>query len=190
MADIDVTTLVEEIESALDEVGQLEKWVERRMDGKVDGATLCQAVGEMTQQLLSADPPQSAHWEHLLVAIATHSAKSHSQVGYDVCQAAIAEFSEMIPRDTFRLVTPEQIVTLASALTLALTAQRKLRQRIEHATVLLCVRYPDLMPEIAQRCQDIRQRHGQVSGSEGLFLWDTRRGEWRLSQDFKTYRSA
>lgn len=183
--------LTAEIIAALDEVGQLEKWIEQRMTSNVESEPVIEAVGDVSQQLLEVDPPQTAYWEHLLVAIATHSAKSNSQIGFKANQAAIAKLIQMIPEESFQSrVTPNQIVTLASSLTVALTAQRKLRQRIEEATGLLCETSPELLPSIAQRCQDIRQRHGQTSGSEGLFVWDTRRGEWRLRQDFRPYRPS
>ena len=44
--------------------------------------------------------------------------------------------------------------------------------------------------ELAEQCQNIWTRRGQMSGRPGLFLWDQRRHEWRLAQDFKPYRAS
>ena len=78
--------------------------------------------------------------------------------------------------------------TETRALTLALTAQKKLRQPIEQAIGALGDKFADLIPDMAERCQDIWQRRGQMSGADSLFVWDTRQDVWRLHQDFKTYR--
>ena len=188
MENFDVAKLVDEILAALDAVGQLESWVQQHMDGSVDGALLNKTCREVTQRLLGVKPPKTAHWEHFLVATAIHSAKSTRQHGYEVCKTAIAKLNEMIPRDSFIGVAEGEIMTLASALSVALTAQSKLRQPIEATIALLCEKFPDYVPDMAERCQDIWQRHGQMSGAKGLYVWDIRNNEWRLSQDFKPYR--
>jgi len=124
----------------------------------------------------------------MMVGAAGHRSRSDGVNGFRPCKAAIAELTKMIQEEAFNSVSPEQIVTFASALTLVLTAQRKLRQPIEIATESLCRNFADLLPEMAERCQDIWRRSGQMSGAEGLYVWDKRNEEWRLHQDFKSHR--
>ena len=81
-----------------------------------------------------------------------------------------------------------RFVTLTSAITLVIAAQRKLRQTGESTIGLLCDKFTDCLPEMAERCQDIWRRHGQMSGVEGPFVWDGRNHEWRLRQDFRAHR--
>lgn len=187
MADNKTPSLLDELLSTLDTAGKTEEWVERNMGGTAKVQDFDEAFSALTLRLL-VDQAQIAGWEHLLVTVAIRSTKSNSQQAYSACDAAIAEFSKMMKGDSLKNLNNEQIVTLASALTLVLTAQRKLRQSTENAIRLLCDRFPKLVPEMAQRCQDIWQRRGQMSGYVGLFVWDTRKNEWRLEQDFKSQR--
>lgn len=188
MVDFDVPELVEEILSALDAAGGMESWVQRRMDGSDDGAILDEAFLEVTQRLFLADPPRTTDWEHLPVATADRSARPNGLHAYEACKSAIAELTKMIEEDSFNNVAPERIVTFGSALTLVLIAQRRLRQPIEVAIGSWCEKFPGPIPDMAERCQDIWQRWGQMSGAAGLYLWDTRNNEWRLNKDFKPFR--
>ena len=184
----DASSLVEELLAAFDTVGELERWVDRRMEGTIDQSALNDAFDQVTQRLLSSDPPDTAFWEQLLFASSVRSAKAHGQHALDACRAAVEQLLKMIESNALQQVSPDRIVTLASALTLALTAQKKLRQTIEEAIGALGDRFSDLIPDMADRCQDIWQRRGQMSGADSLFVWDTRHDVWRLHQDFKTYR--
>jgi hypothetical protein len=188
MSDLKVTDLVDEVVSALDTVGELENWMLRRLDGSVAGPLMDETYRQMTGRLLEADPPEIARWEHFLVSAAVNSAKCKNRIGYVACKHALDKLIEIIQEDSLSGAEPKLLVTLAGALTLILAAQRKLRQSVELSTSLLCEQFPDLLPEIAELCQGIWQRRGQMSGSDGLFVWDTRNNEWRLSLDFKPYR--
>lgn len=188
METLDASTLVEELLVAFDTVGELERWVDRRMEGTVEQAVLNDALGEVTSRLLSADPPDTAFWEQLLFAASVRSAKANGSHALEGCRAAVVQLLQMIDRDSLQQISSDRIVTLASALTLALTAQKKLRQPIEEAIGALGEKFGDLIPDMAERCQDIWQRRGQMTGADSLFVWDTRHNVWRLHQDFKTYR--
>ena len=188
MGNSDATQLVEEILAALQSVGKPEDWVTQRVDGSVDQPILDEAFVAVTERLLSAQPPQTAHWEHLLTLAAARSSQRGGQSGFAACKAAIDKLGEMIGQDIFSGASAEQAITLASALTLILTAQSKLRQPIEVAVASLCDKFPDSMQSMAEHCQNLWQLRGQMSGVEGLFVWDTRQAEWRLGQDFKAYR--
>jgi len=184
----DATQLIDEILQALENVGEPEDWVQQRVDGSVDQAVLDETFVAITERLLGTQPPQTAHWEHLLVLTAARSTQRGGQPGFGACKAAIDKLDEMIRRDVFSCPKSEQAITLAGALTLILTAQSKLHQRIEVAVGSLCDKFADSLQLMAERCGDLWQRRGQMSGVEGLFVWDTRQGEWRLEQDFKAYR--
>jgi hypothetical protein len=188
MADLDESVLVDEILSALDTAGDIESWIDQRMLGSVNGELLAETFRVATQRLLCADPPKTDRWEHLLFTTAASSAKSNQKLSCEACKTAITELTQMIQGDLFATTASEHIVTLASALTMVLSAQRRLRQPIEVATRTLHEKFPDLMPVMAELCQDIWQRHGQMSGLVGLYLWDNRNNEWRLNQDFKPHR--
>ncbi|MFV2065527.1 MAG: hypothetical protein ACC645_01000 [Pirellulales bacterium] len=188
MSESNEALLTDEIMTALDAVGELEKWVETRLGDSTDRDLLNATYRDVTHRLLTVVPPKTAHWEHLIVATAARSAKQRETAATDACRAALAELRTMLQRDGFDQVAPERIVTLASAMTLALTAERKLRQPIEMTVELLVDRFPALLPDMAQRCQDIWLRRGQMSGEEGLFVWDTRNSQWRPRQDFKSHR--
>ncbi len=188
METLDASTLVEELLAAFDTVGELERWIDRRMDGTVDQAVLNDAYGQVTQRLLGHEPPDTAFWEQLLFASSMKSAKAKGNHSLEASRSAIEQFHKMVEDDTLQQVNSDRIITLASALTLALTAQKRLRQPIEEAVGALCERFGDLIPNIAERCQDIWQRRGQMSGADSLFVWDIRHNVWRLHQDFKTYR--
>jgi hypothetical protein len=188
MGNSDATQLVEEILQALQSVGAPEDWVQKHVDESVEKAILDEAFVEVTERLLGAQPPESAHWEHLLALAAARSSQRGGQRGFDACKAAINKLAEMIRQDVFSGASAEQVIALAGALTLILAAQSKLRQPIEAAVGSLCNQFADSLQLMAERCQDLWQRRGQMSGTEGLFVWDTRQGEWRLEQDFKAYR--
>ncbi len=189
MVDLSVAGLVAEVLSSLATAEDLESWLQRRMDGSVENAILKETFRATTNRLLIAKPPQIAEWERLLVAAAAISG-AHGQAGTDCCKAAISELAELIQNAEFEGASSDQIVAFATALTLVLTAQRKLRQPIEDAMDALCNSFANLLPEMAEQCQNIWQRRGQMSGSLGLYVWDTRNHEWRLSQDFKPYPPA
>lgn len=185
---VDESGLVDEILSALETAGEIESWIDRYMLGPGSDKLFAETLRLANQRLLGADPPKTDRWEHLLFTTAARSAKSNPKRSCEACKTAINELAQMIQRDRFATTATAHMVTLASALTMVLTAQRSLRQPIEIATRMLHEKFPDLMPVMAERCQDIWQRHGQMSGLEGLYLWDTRNNEWRLNQDFKPYR--
>ena len=188
MADLDESGLVDEILSALDTAGGIENWIDRRMFGPDNSDVSAETFRLATQRLLGTDPPKTDRWEHLLFATAVRSAKSNRKLLCEACKTAITELTQMIQGDRFTTTAPAHIVTLASALTMVLSAQERLRQPIEIMTSTLHEKFPDLLPVMAERCQDIWLRHGQMSGLEGLYLWDNRNNQWRLSQDFKSHR--
>jgi hypothetical protein len=184
----DASTLVEELLAAFDTVGELERWVDQRMEGTIEQPVLNDVFNQVTSRLLSADPPDTAFWEQLVFATSVRSAKANGQSALEACRTAVEQLLTMIQSDSLQQVSAGRIVTLASALTLALTGQKKLRQPIEEAIGALGERFEHLIPDMAERCQDIWQRRGQMSGADSLFVWDTRHNVWRLHQDFKTYR--
>ena len=190
MADFSVSGLVDEILTALGTTEELENWLPQHLDGSIDVAVLTEAYRAVTQRLLGAEPPLTARWERLLVGAAGRHSRTDSEHGYEACKAAIAELTEMNQGAAFSGQPSEQIVTFASALTLVLTAQRKLRQPIEIAIESLCEKFADFLSEMAERCQDIWRRRGQMSGADGLFVWDARNDQWRLRQDFKSHRPS
>lgn len=188
MTDLDESGLVDEILSALDTAGGIESWIDRRMFGPDRSDISAETFRLATQRLLGTDPPKTDRWEHLLFATAVRSEKLNCKLSCEACKTAITELTQMIQGDRFTTTAPAHIVTLASALTMVLSAQRRLRQPIEIMTSTLHEKFPDLLQVMAERCQDIWQRHGQMSGLEGLYQWDNRNDEWRLSQDFKPHR--
>jgi hypothetical protein len=190
MGDSDAQEMAEEILAALENVGETESWVERRLGASSERLVWQETFRVVTRRLLGVQPPRAADWEHLLVAAAARSTQPRGQLASDACKAAIGELCRLVDEDQFSTSTPARITTLASALTLALTAQRNLRQSIEAAIGALHDKFPHLLAEMAQQCQDIWQRRGQISGADGLFLWDTRNGTWRLNQDFKPLRPS
>ncbi|MCH8047987.1 MAG: hypothetical protein IID44_30200 [Planctomycetes bacterium] len=189
MENADSAQLVDEILSALQSVGEPEIWVQQHLDGSVEQAVLDETFVAVTERLLGAQPPQAAHWEHLLVLTAARSSQRGGRPGFEACKAAVDKLDEMIRQDVFVGVSGDQAIALASAVTLILTAQSKLRQPIEVVVASLCEKFPDSLQLMAERCGDLWQRRGQMSGVEGLFVWDTRQNEWRLEQDFKAYRA-
>ena len=188
MPDADVVRLVDEILAALADAGEVENWAAAYLQGPQSPAVLDAACMEVTERLLGAEPPRAAEWEHLVFTLAVESAKSHGKHDLTACRAAIDTLGKMIDQGRFDPCAGEAIDTLASGLTLVLSAEIKLRQPIEFAILRLCDRYPDRLPAMAERCQSIWQRRGQMSGAEGLFVWDLRNHLWRLNQDFKPYR--
>ena len=189
MENADSAQLVDEILSALQSVGEPEIWVQQHLDGSVEQAVLDETFVAVTERLLGAQPPQAAHWEHLLTLAAARSSQRGGRPGFEACKAAVDKLDEMIRQDIFSNVSGDQAIALASAVTLILTAQSKLRQPIEVVVASLCEKFADSLQLMAERCGDLWQRRGQMSGVEGLFVWDTRQNEWRLEQDFKAYRA-
>ena len=188
MADLSENVLVDEIISALETAGEIERWIDRRMLSPGIDELVAETFRLVTQRLLGPVPPKTDQWEHFLFVSAAHSAKTNHKQLCETCKTAITELTKIIQEDRFATMASEHIVMLASALTMVLSAQRRLRQPIEVATRTLHDKFPDLMPVMAERCQDIWQRHGQMSGLVGLYLWDNRNNEWRLNQDFKPNR--
>ena len=180
--------LVGEIMEALDSVGACQGWADERMHDPTAANELSEAFREVTQKLLTSDPPQHVHWEQLLVAAASASCDKPHANALAACKAGIAQLDESIQSGGLDAFTSDQAAAVAGALTLILAAQVKLRQAAEIAICSLANAFPDAVQAMGQLSQEIWLRRGQMSGHDGLFVWDCRRGEWRLSQDFKPYR--
>jgi hypothetical protein len=123
-----------------------------------------------------------------LITLAFHSSRNHKHHGLSACKSIIQNLGELLREDRLGHFHVPELVTLASAMTVVLAIQDKLHQDVEEATRSICNRYPDAVDEIAENCQDIWKRRGQMSGRLGLFLWDVSREEWRLAGDFRPYR--
>ncbi len=182
-----VTQLVNEILVAVDQVGELKSWVVERLDGPINDAALHEACTQVAEQFLSSTPPQTGFWEHLLLTLAVHS-RNRQPSGLSACKSVVQHLSDLLGDERLRHFKAPELVTLASAMTVALAIQDKLTQDVEATICRLCGGFPDVLPEIANQCQGIWKRRGQMSGRPGLFLWDVRRQEWRLAQEFKPYR--
>ena len=188
MTVVSVESLTQEATSALTTVGALEDWLERRLGGAISEEMTSNAFRELTRYLLGDSPPRVADWEHLVTKTSVRSLKPDGKPAYEACRAAIERLSEMAQSRSLSAENADEIVTMTSALTLVIAAQRKLRQVVELTIGMLCDEYPDCLATMADRSQDIWRRHGQMSGVEGPFVWDQRNQEWRLRQDFKSYR--
>ena len=187
MAEADVSSMVDEIVTKLETSGSFDRWLEGKLDASRPPENLLLAIGNATTNLLCETPPKVAHWERMLIAGATR-ANRRDVNAVNCCKRSIQVFQELLNADQFRNVDPQRVITFAGTLTLVLAGQSKLKQAIEIATGALCEKFPDLIGEMGQLCQDIWQRHGQMSGTKGLFVWDLRRNEWRLRQDFASFR--
>ncbi|MCA9102745.1 MAG: hypothetical protein KDA63_16415 [Planctomycetales bacterium] len=185
-----VAQLAAEVSAAVDQVGALEDWTERHCAGAVPADVVRDACVRVADECLAADPPESGAWEHLLVTLAIHSGRHHTSAGQDAAEAMLLKLARLLEAGELKRYSPEQVVTLAGAMTLALASEDKLTQEVEVAMHETCERFPASLPEIAAACQDIWKRRGQMSGRPGMFFWDTRREEWRLAQDFKPYRTT
>lgn len=188
MTNDDCSQLVDELVTGLESESSVEPWLDQRIVGSQDRELLIDVYRDATKRLLDCEPPKAAHWESLLVPTAARSVQRDCPAGFDACRASVEQLTELVVDDTFSSSSLERIVAFASTLIVALEAQRKLRQTIEHAAAALFEQFPDYRGELAERCQDLWQRHGQLSREEGLFVWDVRNAEWRLSQDFKSHR--
>ena len=188
MTDLTAEALTNEVLSTLTTVGELEGWLDRRLDGSVDRDVTTNAFRALTKSLLGGVPPNAADWEHLVTKASVRSSKPNGVHAYEACRVAIETLAEMVQSGSLDAGDADQIVTLTSAITLVIAAQRKLRQTGESTIGLLCDKFTDCLPAMAERCQDIWRRHGQMSGVEGPFVWDTRNHEWRLRQDFRAHR--
>ena len=182
-----VAQLVREVADAVGQVGELEAWVAKHLDGSVD-ETAKQACVQAAEQFLVGTPPQIGAWEHLLVTLAFHSGRNREQTGLDTCKSIIEHLTGQLGGDPSRPFNTPELTTLASAMTVVLAIQDKLRQDIEESMRRMCDQFPAAVAEVAEHCQDIWKRRGQMSGRRGLFVWDVPRGEWRLARDFKPYR--
>ena len=138
----------------------------------------------------SKDSSASSAWERLIVSTAATSATRGGQVAYDACRAAVGDLDRLLSDGCLSDSSKHDFVALGCALAVAFTAQVKLRQPIEDAIGSICDLSPESMSEVAERAQAIWQRRGQMSGAESLFVWDLRKKEWRLSQDFKPHRPS
>jgi alkylhydroperoxidase/carboxymuconolactone decarboxylase family protein YurZ len=185
-----VAQLATEIITAVDQAGELESWVARRIDGSTDEAALAEASTQVAMRLLDVEPPITGAWEHLLVTLAVHSSRAPKHRGLAACRSIVRSLGDSLVENRLGEFDSQRVLTLACALTVALAIQDKLTQDIEETMRGLAERFPDALQEMAGQCQDIWMRRGQMSGKQGLFVWDTRRDEWRLAQDFKSYRSA
>jgi hypothetical protein len=183
----DAEQLAREILDTVEQPGELRGWLQHR-SASASTEFLDKACVLATEELLSAEPPRTGEWEQLLIQLAVHSQETAAHAGLDRCKSVLAKLDEMIAADRFASVEHDKIVTIAGALTIALTAQRRLRQPIEKVMRSLCEKSDNELAQIGQQCQNIWTRKGQMSGEPGLFLWDTRNGEWRLRQDFKAHR--
>ena len=96
----------------------------------------------------------------------------------------------MVDAGAFQGASADRLATLARALTVALAAQGKLRQPVESAVGQMIDHCPLELHTLAERCQDIWQRRGQVLGMAGLCLWNCRNNEWRFGNDSKRLRPS
>lgn len=181
-----VAKWVSEIIAAVDQPGELEIWVAKQLDDHPHDSGLDTACVMVAQQLLAVDPPQIGYWERLLVTLAVQSGQDRGNAGLSTCTAILAQLRDHLATNP-QLNVPS-LITLANALTVVLAAQNRLRQKIEQTIKLLCDTYPDALAPIAESCQDIWKRRGQMTGRKGFFIWDVRKQEWRLAQDFKSFR--
>ena len=185
MSDTNAENLAREIQAMLEQPGQWKDWLRQHAQAASEDDVLPQACALVTEALLGAEPPKTALWEQLLIQLAVHSHEMARQVGLNQCKMVLGKLHEMIAAGRLPRV---EVVTLAGALTVALAAQRSIRQQIEEVMTVLCERSGDDLSLVGQHCQDIWRRKGQTSGEQGLFCWDIRNGQWRLTQDFKAYR--
>lgn len=188
MTDLQSEPLVDELVETLADGDSIPDWIAKRCDGSIDTERLCRATRDLTSQLLQTDSPRVAYWERLFMALALRSAENEGQAAFEACAAAVDRLAELVETGQLDPVSHDDVVTLGSSMTLMLATQRKLHQRIEYAVGLLCIRHPASLAAMAQRCEDIWHRCGQMSGASSLFVWDGRREEWRLAQDFRPYR--
>ena len=184
-----VTEWVNEIGQAVGQVGQLEAWVAKQLDGTA-GAAPEQACAEAAKQFLDSTPSDIGAWEHLLVTLAFHSGRTREQHGLNTCKSIIEHLVDRLHAEPHGEFNTPELTTLASAMTVVLAIEDRLQQDVEEAMRGICERFPEAIAEVAEHCQDMWKRRGQMSGRRGLFLWDMRRSEWRLAQDFKTYRPS
>ncbi len=190
MTKFNAEQLVTEVLSKIDKPGQIEQWANSHLEGSIPTAVVQDACVGVTKQLLQADPPRTGEWEHFLVTLAAHSRRSKRRVATESCEATIVGLLQLLDEGTLDEFNEQKVVTLANALTVALSAQRKLRQDIEQAIGRICDKWANLLPQIGEQCQYIWKRKGQMSGEPGLFLWDKRNQAWRLATDFRQYGDA
>lgn len=188
MSDSTIVDLVDEMVETLGGSEPLGDWIARRCDGSVGTTTMNHAMADITGQLLSGRSPQVTLWERLFMAVAMQSTEKQGQTSFEACTTALDRLAELLEDDGFATADDSDVITLGTALTLLLAAQRKLHQRIEYCVGLLCNKHPKCLDEMAERCEELWHRCGQMSGASSLFVWDQRRDEWRLAQDFKPYR--
>ncbi len=188
MSELQVTELIDEMVEVLHGDASLSDWIAQRCDGSVSPDILSDSMSGVTEQLVAGESPQLPLWQRLFTAVAMQSAEKNGRTSFDACATAIDSLAELIEKGSLDSVAHSDVVTLGSTLTLLLAAQRKLHQRIEYAIGLLCERHAESISEMAERCEELWHRCGQMSGASSLFVWDRRREEWRLSQDFKPYR--
>lgn len=188
MSDAHIDQLVDEMVEVLGGDASLAEWISRNCDGSVEAETMNRAMGDVTAELLAGASPQISLWERLFLAVALQSTEKQGQTSFEACNTALDRLAEIVEAGGLDSAAPADVVTLGTALTLLLAAQRKLHQRIEYAVGLLCERHPGCVSEMAPRCEELWHRCGQMSGASSLFVWDRRREEWRLTQDFKSYR--
>ena len=184
----EVGQLVNEILLVVETAGKLEAWVAKDLDDSIDDAVLDEAFTQVAHRLLTSEPPQIGYWDQLLVTMAVQSTHDRQHRGLNSCRSVIHHLSKSLHQEHLPPFNPPELVSIASALTVALAIQGKLSQDIEEATGRICEKFPEALPEIAHQCQDIWMRRGQMSGKPGLFVWDLRLQQWRLAQDFKRYR--
>lgn len=188
MSDGQKERLIEEILSKIDEVGQIESWVETRLNGSLPSTVVQDACVDVTTKLLRSDPPKTGEWEHLIVSLAAHSRQSKQEIAIASCNAIIDALSALLDDGTLQRMNEHKLVTVASALTVTLSAERRLRQAIEEVVRRICEERADLVQSIGEQCQQLWKRKGQMSGYPGLFVWDTRNTKWRVARDFRQYR--
>ena len=182
-----VSQLASEILAAVNGGGDLESWATERLDGLIHGTALDKACTLVAEQFLTSDPPQTGYWDHLLVTLALHSTRTKQRHSFSACTAVLRHLGDMLSEERPKQFNSPMLTTMASAMTMVLATQYRLKQDIEDTMLRLCEQFPEVLPEIADHCQAIWKRHGQMSGRRGLFLWDIRKQEWRLTQDFASY---
>lgn len=193
MSDTQLSSLVGEMIAAADSGESLQAFVAKHGaanhgDHAVETEQLRQMLCEVTMRLLTGNTLRVATWERTLTAVTIRSTQADGEVAFDAVAAAIDHLAELIDRGELDSAAHADIVSLGSSLTLLLAAQRKLHQRIEYAVGLLGKHHPASLSEMAERCEDLWHRCGQMSGANSLFVWDARQKEWRLTQDFRPYR--
>ena len=169
MIEFELGQLTAEILTATTEVGQVDHWIDERLNGTVQTDRLNEACAQATEMLLTGEPSATGRWEHFLFSMAAHSHASGECHSLGQCKVIVAKVCELITTNRCPDLPSGQVVTIATGLTVALAAESRLRQSVEEAIKVLCEAFPLVVPEMAQACQDIWLRQGQTTGAPSLF---------------------